>query len=216
GGDALGCPALIGGVSVAAARFWPKLADDPPKGELANVKPEEPNPDGKKPEIEKPNPPKKEIENQPAPAAIGKAPWGTANVNELDAEIPIWDFAIRLPKNYETLMGNVKLSPALDISHYKWLQKGGMDHIDVSKARSQGIDPLTLYKNDPIKSKPKELIQFEVFRGPQEVHINNLRAARQWRWSTSGPPGGMVTVSYRFEIDGWHYVFNANAIGNSR
>src|SRR5262249_26013372 len=80
GGAALGCPALIGGVSVVAALFWPKLADDPPKGELANVKPEEPNPDGKKPEIEKPNPPRKEIEKQPAPAVIGKAPWGTANV----------------------------------------------------------------------------------------------------------------------------------------
>ncbi len=25
-----------------------------------------------------------------------------------------------------------------------------------------------------------------------------------------------LTATYRFEIDGWHYVFNANAIGNTR
>jgi hypothetical protein len=213
-GAALGCLLLIGTVGIVAALFWPRPANEPNR-EVANFKPAGPEPGGKNPQIENPGPPKNPIE-KPPPATIGKAPWGTDNVNDLDAEIAIWDFSIRLPKNYDTLMNNVKIQAQSEVYHYKWRLKGGMDHIDVSKARSQGIDPLTLYKNDPVKSGPKELIQFEVFRGPQEVHINNLRAARQWRWHTSLPPGGAITVSYRFEIDGWHYAFNANAVGKSR
>src|SRR5262245_59688145 len=135
----------------------------------------------------------------------------------LDAEIALWDYGIRLPKGYEPLMNNARIPAQSEAHIYRWRQKGGQHHMDITKIRMAGIDPVTLYKQDPRKSGPKDLVQFEVYRGPQEVLINNLRGVRQWKWSGSlGIPDGAIVVSYRYEIEGWHYVFNATAIGKSR
>jgi hypothetical protein len=221
GGAVLFLLLLLGGAGVVGALYFLNRAPDAPQADAGAPKAKAEEHAAQKPvpkqvEIEKPEPLKKEIDKKPPPPVVGTAPWGTANLNELDAEVPIWDFAIRLPKNYDTLMGGGKIVAPMEASHYKWRLKGGMDHIDVTKIRMVGVDPVVLYKSDPLKSKPKDVFQFDTFRGPEEVHINKLPGARQWRWSTTLPPGGAVTVSYRFEIDGWHYVFNANAIGATR
>jgi hypothetical protein len=225
------CGGLVGAV------LWLKPGENAPKGGLAGVKPDGKkadavNVDGKKPdgvkEIDKkpeggkeigkkPDGDRKEIDNKAPPTDIGKAPWGSAPVADLDAEIALWDYGIRLPKGYDTLMNNARITAQSEAYVYRWRQKGGQHHMDVTKIRMAGIDPVVLYKQDPMKSGPKDLVQFEVYRGPQEVLINNLRGVRQWKWSGSlGIPDGAIVVSYRYEIEGWHYVFNATAIGKSR
>jgi hypothetical protein len=143
-------------------------------------------------------------------ASLGKVP-----LTELGPEIQFWDFAIRLPKGMIATVDNV---PGNDgTATYQWhrFQPAALQ-INCTKMKlATKMSPLELIGTSKFKSDEKDPFKFDTIHMPQPVEINGLNGARSWVWMEQGPANHKVTVTYRYHIDGWAYLFQCPAPGTS-
>lgn len=156
-------------------------------------------------------------------AVVATKPIGTFPVADLEQEVAIWNYGIRLPRGMQ-FTEKEKIVGGPDETSICMLTGPNAASIMVNKSKFRAdkttgaTKPLAimLAQSPAFKSAPGAPVKYDTPHHPQAIEINGLAGARTWKLIEHRPDQFETKIAYRYHADGWVIIFIGSATGKTR
>lgn len=155
-------------------------------------------------------------------AVVATKPIGSFPIADLDNEVGMWNFGIRLPKGMTFAEKEKNVGGPDETSICMLTGQGGSQlMVNKSKLRTDkpgGSAPLArmLAESPKFKSGPGDPVKYDTPHEPQAININGINGARTWKLIEHAPDRFETKIAYRYHVDGWLVILIGSATGRTR